>query len=81
MLFTNNALCSDSLNNAKGGNKSLNSCHMRGVCSKTNDDYDRPQVSLMDIQNLLNWVEVTEKSIYVAVFSHTCFFATLMRLR
>lgn len=34
---------------------------MGGVCSKTNDDYDRPQVSLMDIQNLLNWVEVTEK--------------------
>lgn len=33
---------------------------MGGVCSKTNDDYDRPQT----------WVEVTEKSIYVAVFSH-----------
>ena len=53
---------------------------MRGDCSKTNDNYDRPQVSLMDIQNLLNWVEVTKKSIYVVVSSHTCFFAMLMRL-
>ena len=63
----------------RGREKPLHAFCMPWVCFRNNDDYDRPQISLIVFR--ICWTEITEKSISVVIFTDTGFLPKLLLVR